>query len=84
MTEYDEIVKDYWKISYGTYIVEMDGDAGLEDKFENLKTTPLHLGAFVLPNSKIITRNIFHTTNGFYTKDVYYRDTDSLYIEKQH
>ena len=32
MSEYDERVKDYWKISGITFIVEMIDDAGLEDE----------------------------------------------------
>ena len=32
MSEYDERVKNYWRISHGNYIVEMTDDAGLEDE----------------------------------------------------
>ena len=32
MTEYDESVKEYWKISGINYIVKMNDDAGLEDE----------------------------------------------------
>ena len=39
---------------------------------------PLHLGAFVLSNSKRIMNNFIHAINGFYTNDVYYTGTDSL------
>ena len=28
--------------------------------------------------------NFIHTIKGFYTNDVYYTDTDSLYIETKH
>ena len=84
MTEYDERVKDYWKISGIYYIVKLIGDAELEDEVENLSTMPLHLGAFVLSNKKRIMNNFIHANNGFYTNDVYYTDTDSLYIEKKH
>ena len=52
MTEYDERNKDYWKISGINYIVKMIDDAGLEDEVKKLNTMPLHLGAFVLSNSK--------------------------------
>ena len=84
MTEYDERVKDYWKISGNNYIVKMFDDAGLEDEVKKLNTMPLHLGAFVLSNSKRIMNNFIHAINGFYTNDVYYTDTDSLYIEKKY
>ena len=84
MTEYDERVKDYWKKSGFNYIVKMIDDKGLEDEVKKLNTMPLHLGAFVLSNSKRIMNNFIHAINGFYTNDVYYTDTDSLYIENKH
>ena len=83
-TEYDERVKDYWKVSGINYIVKMIDDKGLEDDFKKLNTMPLHLGAFVLANSKRIMNNFIHAINGFYTNDVYYTDTDSLYIQNKH
>ena len=45
---------------------------------------PLRLGAFVLSNIKRIMNNFIHAIGGFYTNDVYYTDTDSLYIENKH
>ena len=51
----------------------MNDDAGLEDEVKKLNTMPLHLGAFVLSNSKRILNNFIHAINGFYTIDVYYR-----------
>ena len=84
LTEYDERVKDYWKISGINYIVKMIDDVGLEDEVKKLNTMPLHLGAFVLSNSKRIMNTFIHAIDGFYTNDVYYTDTDSLYIENKH
>ena len=84
MTEYDERVKDYWKISGINYIVKKIDDAGLEDEVKKLNTMPLNLGAFVLSNSKRIMSNFIHAINGFYTNDLYYTDTDSLYIGNKH
>ena len=52
MSEYDESVKEYWKISYGKYFVEIFVDKVLEDEGKKLSTMPLHLGAIVLSNSK--------------------------------
>ena len=83
-TEYDERVKGYWKISGIDYIVKMIDDKGLEDEVKKLNTMPLHLGALVLSNSKRIMNNFIHAIGGFYTNDVYYTDTDSLYIENKH
>ena len=45
---------------------------------------PLHLGAFVLSNSKRIINNFIHAFSGFYTNYVYYTDTDSLFFENKH
>ena len=84
MSEHDERVKDYWKISGNNYVVKMIDDNGLEDQVKKLNTMPLHLGAFVLSNSKRIMNNFIHAINGFYTNDVYYTDTDSLFIENKH
>ena len=75
--KYDEIKEDYWKISHGNYI-----DKLVDDK--NLNTMPLHIGAFVLSNSKRIMNNFVHAINGFYTNELFYTDTDSLYIENKH
>ena len=84
MAEYDERVKDFWKISGIIYIVKKVDDAGLEVEVKKLKTMPLHLGAFVLSNSKRNINNFIHAINGFYRNDVYYTDTNSLYIENKH
>ena len=70
MSEYVERVKDYWKISGIIYIVKMIDDAGLEVEVKKLNTMPLHLGTFVLSNSKRIMNNFIHAINGFYTNDV--------------
>ena len=83
-TEYDERVKDYWKITGINYVVKMIDDAGLEDEIKKLNTMPLHLGAFVLSNSKRIMNNFIHAIDGFYTNDVYYTDTDAKCIECKH
>ena len=62
----------------------MIDDKELEDEVKHMNTMPLHLGAFVLSNSKRIMNSLIHAFNGFYTNDLYYTDTDSLYIENKH
>ena len=84
MTEYDQRVLDYQKINYGSYIVKLKDDEGLQDEVKKVNTMPLHLGSFVLSNSKQIMNNFVHAIGGFYTNDVYYTDMDSLYIENKH
>ena len=83
MTEYDERILDYQKINYGNYIVKMKDDAGLQDEVKEVNTLPLHLVVFILSNSKRIMNKFIHAIDGFYTNDVYYTDTDSLYIKKK-
>ena len=84
LTEDDERVVDNWKILGVKDIVKLVDDKRLEDENEKLNTMPLHLGAFVLSISKRILINFIHAINGFYTNDVYYTDTDSLYIKNKH
>ena len=42
------------------------------------------LGCSVLSNSERIMNNFIHAIDGFYSNDVYFTDTDSLYIECKH
>ena len=84
MTENDERVLDYQKINYGTYIVKLKDEEVLQDEVKKVNTKPLHLGAFILSNSKRIMNSFIHALDGFFTNDVYYTDTDSLYIKNKH
>ena len=56
----------------------------LQDEVKKVNTIPLQLGAFVLSNSKRIMNNFLQGIDGFYTNDLYYEDTDSMYIENKH
>ena len=71
MIQYDERVKDYWEISGINYIVKIIDDPGLEDEVKKLNTMPLHLGSFVLSNSKRSMKKTIRGIKGFYTNDVY-------------
>ena len=82
-TEYDENVLDYWKLPNGNYIVKLKKYDGLERNNDVKNTLPGHLGAFILSNSKRFLNNFIREINGFYSNSIYYRDTDSLYIEKK-
>ena len=79
-----ENVSDYWKLPNGKYIVRMKKDHGLDDECDIKKTLPGHLGAFILSNSKRIMNNFIRDINGFHNNNIYYGDTDSLYIEKNY
>ena len=62
----------------------MIDDDGLDDEVKKLNTMPLHLGAYVLSNSKRIMNSFLHAINGFYANVVCYTDTDNLCNEKKH
>ena len=78
ISEYDERVRGFWKISHGSYVVKMIDDKVLEEEVKKLKTMPLHLSSFLLSNSKRKMNNFNHAIGGFQTNDVYYGDTDNL------
>ena len=61
----------------------MADDEQLEDEVRKFNTTRLHLGAFVLSNSRRILNESFHTVNGFNSNDLYYGHTNSLYIKNE-
>ncbi|ESP04243.1 hypothetical protein LOTGIDRAFT_170940 [Lottia gigantea] len=50
---------------------------------KSTRLTPSHLGSFVLSHSKKIMNNFIHVINGFYKPEIYYTDTDSLYISSK-
>ena len=83
-TEFDENVLDYWKLPNGNYIVKLKKDDGLDDDCDIKNTLPAVLGAFILSNSKRNMNNFIREINGFYDNNIYYTDTDSLYIEKKY
>ena len=83
-TEFDENVLDYWKLPNGNYIVKMKRDDGLDDDCDVKNTLPAVLGAFILANSRRIMNKFIREINGFYENNIYYTDTDSLYIEKKY
>ena len=64
--------------------MKLKDDDGFEDEVKKVNTLPLQLAVFILSNSKRILNNFIHAIDGFYTNDVYYTDTDSLYIESKH
>ena len=83
MNECDERVLDHQKINYGNCIDEMKDDEGFQDEVKKVNTLPLQLAVFISSNSERIMNNFIHAIGGFFTIDVYYRDTDSLYIENK-
>ena len=74
MTDYEEGVKGYWRISHANYIVKMIDHKGLEDELKKLNTMPFHLEVFVLSNSERIMSKVIHAIGGL---------AIGLYIEKK-
>ena len=82
ITAYDERVPGYQKIKYGNYIVKLKDDVGLEDEVKKVNTMPLHLGAFLLSNSKRAVENFIHAKDGFYTNDFFFIKIRIVFILK--
>ena len=82
-TEYDENVSDYWKLPNGNFIVKSKRDDGLDGDNDVKNTLPSHLGSSILINCKPIMKNFIREINGFYNSNIYYTDTESLYMEKK-
>ena len=61
----------------------MKEDDGLHDDFDIENTVPAVLGAFILSNRRLKMIKFIRETTGFYKNNIYYTDTDSLYIEKK-
>ena len=83
-TEFDENVLDYWKLPNENYIVKMKKDDGFDDDCDIKNTLPAVLGSFILANSRRIRNKFIREINGFQENNIYYTDTDSLYIEKKY
>ena len=83
-TEFDENILDYWKLPNGNYIAKIKKDDGLDDDDCDIKNIlPAVLGSFILANSRRNMNDFVGKINGFYENNIYYTDTDSLYIEKK-
>ncbi|ESO97163.1 hypothetical protein LOTGIDRAFT_174549 [Lottia gigantea] len=79
---FDSHVKSYPKVNETQYFIEINEE---EKEFDctppkSTRLTPSHLGSFVLSHSKKIMNNFIHVIDGFYKPEIYYTDTDSLYI----
>ena len=68
MTEYDERVLGYRKLKHRKNIVKLKNDAGMADELKKVNTMPIHLGAFVLSNSKRIMNSFIHAIGGILHK----------------
>ena len=83
-TDCDENVLYYWKLSNGNYTIKMRKEDGLYDDCDIKNTLPAHSSAFILSNSERNMNTFMRKNYGFYTNNIYYSDSDSLYIEKKY
>ena len=83
-TEFEEHLLDFWKLPNGNCIVKMKRGDGLDDDCDIKNTSPAVLGAFILANRRRIMNEFIREINRFYSNNIYYTDTDSLYIEKKY
>ena len=83
-THFDSMIINYEKVNDHQYIVEREVEE--PEVITPTKTTrlaPSHLGSFILAHSKRIMNNFIHVIDGFYKPEIYYTDTDSLYISNE-
>ena len=64
-------------------MVKLKRDDGLDADNDVKNTLTSRPGAFILSVSERKLNNFTRENNGFYNNSLYYRDTDSLYIEKK-
>ena len=80
----DGSVFDYWQLTIRNHFVKKKRVGGKYDDYDVKNTLPSHLGSFILSNSKRTMNNFVREINGFHNINVYYTDTDSLYIESNY
>ena len=78
---FDSNVKSYEKVNEDQYIVQKQKEQPeIIKPTKTTRSTPSHLGSFILAHSKRIMNNFIHVIDGFRKPEIYYTDTDSLYI----
>ena len=83
---FDDRVKEWFPLKNGNLIVKLEDDEGVDDydKAKSINTMPSHFGSFILSHSKRLMNNVIKQIDGFYNNNIYYTDTDSLYIHKKY
>ena len=83
---FDDRIKEWFPLKNGNLIVKLQDDEGVDDfdKAKSVNTMPSHFGSYILSHSKRLMNDVFREIDGFYSNNIYYGDTDSGYIHKQH
>ena len=81
---YDDRVKEWWPMRNGNLIVKLEDDAGVHDQdvVKSGNQLPCHIGCYIAGHPKRLLSNVIREKNGFYSKNVYYGDTDNAYTHK--
>ena len=82
LIEFDERTKDYWSVAKGKLIVKLAQQESKRDDNRKANVMPLHLGAFVLSNSKKTMNNFVEAIGGIKNNDAFHKNTDSLLTKK--
>ena len=77
-TEFDERVKDYWKLPSARYIVKLGLDEEISKEIEDKNTTFSQQGVFIPSIHKRNMNDFIVVIKGLKTNFVFYQDTDSL------
>ena len=82
----DDRIKEWFPLKNNNFIVKLEDDEGVDDydKAKSVNTMPSHFGSNILSHSKSLMNNVLNQIDGFYNNNIYYIDTDSLYIHKKH
>ena len=82
----DDRVKEWFPLKNGNLIVKSEDDEGVDDydKAKSINTMPSHFGSYILSHSKRLMNYVIEEIDGFYNNNIYYTDTDSLYIHKKY
>jgi len=73
LREFDNRFKDIKEIN-GKFLCKIEND------IESIPSMPLYLGSLILAYSRKIMNNLIESIDGFKNNEVYYTDTDSIYI----
>ena len=83
---FDDRVEKWFPLKNGNLIVKLEDDKGADDfdKSKSINTMPSQFGSKILSHSKRLMNDVFREIDGFYSKNLYYGDTDSCYIHEKH
>ena len=83
--EYDISVKQISPLKNGRYLSTKHTHEGRDDNrlVKKINKMPSHLGACTLSHSKRLIKKVIAQIDGFYSKNKYYTDTDSIHKQKR-